>query len=106
MSEAFLTQIARNVLAGFLLMLEIVPSEGDDTLVQDFGYHRVYTLSAKVPPSMEAINPALLFALLRLYISNHNALATAVQFHPYNTELYECPCGCGTFLYVSIYHNA
>ncbi|MEY8262447.1 hypothetical protein AALA80_19220 [Oscillospiraceae bacterium 50-60] len=40
------------------------------------------------------------------YLEHHNALPGAERFEPYNVQAYMCPCGCGTFLYVSISHTA
>jgi len=108
MSEEFIENIARNVLEGFLLTLGITPSMGEDTLeIRDNGPHRVYTQQARVPDSMaDTIDVALVSAQLRIYILNHNAIPTAIPFYANIAELYRCPCGCGTFLYVSIFHNA
>ncbi len=108
MNDRTVSQIARNVIAGFLLTLGITPSEGEDTLqITDYGPHRVFTQQARVPDSMAAdIDPAETLDKLVTYLDHHNALPTAVRFYPYNAEVYICPCGCGTFLYTSIYHDA
>lgn len=108
MSDEFLTPLARNVLAGFLLTLGITPSEGEDTTeVRDYGPHRVLTQMAQVPPALAgSIDPAETLDKLIAYLNHHNALPTAIRFEPYNVEVYICPCGCGTFLYVSICHTA
>lgn len=97
--------IARNVTAGFLLTLGMTPSEGEDTLeVREYGPHLVMTQQARVPDSMAAtIDPVETLDKLTAYL---NALPTAIRFEPYNVEVYICPCGCGTFLYVSICHTA
>ncbi len=107
-SDTMLKNVAYNAIAGFLLMLGIVPSEGEDTLeLKDYGPHRVFTQQAQVPPELaDSLDAAVVFAQLRLYNLNRNTLPTAIPFYAYNAELYRCPCGCGTFLYVSIYHNA
>lgn len=108
MSDKVLTEIARNVLAAFLLTLGIVPSEDEEVLeVRDHGRHRVYSLMAQLPaPLADTIDPADVLDQLVAYVEYHNARPGAVRFHPYNAEVYICPCGCGTFLYVSIYHDA
>lgn len=108
MSDRTLTEIARNIIAGFLLTLGMVPSEGEDTLeVRDYGPHRVFIQQARVPDKQaRTIDPVETLDKLVSYLDHHNALPTAVRFHPYNAEVYICPCGCGTFLYVSIYHDA
>lgn len=107
-NEILITEIARNTIAGFLLTLGITPSEGEDTLeIRDYGPHRVYTQQARVPDSMaDTIDAAAVFAQLRIFLLYHNAVPTAVRFYPYISETYVCPCGCGTFLYVSVYHDA
>jgi len=108
MNDEILTQIARNIIEGFLLTLGITPSEGEDTLqVKDYGPHRVFTQQARVPDAMaDTIDAEAVYNRLVAYMDHHNALPTAVQFYAYNAEAYRCPCGCGTFLYVSIYHDA
>lgn len=81
---------------------------GEDTLqIKNYGPHRVFTQQARVPDSMaDTIDPAETLDKLVSYLDHHNAPVMAVRFHPYNVESYVCPCGCGTFLYVSIYHDA
>lgn len=108
MNHSILTAIARNVISGFLLTLGMTPSMGKDTLdVKDYGPHRVFTQQARVPETMAAsIDPAEILDKLVVYLFHHNTLPTATRFYPYNVECYICPCGCGTFLYVSIYHTA
>lgn len=99
------TQLAQNIIAGFLLTLGITPSESEDTAeVREYGPHLVMTQQARVPDSMAAtIDPVETLDKLTAYL---NALPTAIRFEPYNVEVYICPCGCGTFLYVSICHTA
>lgn len=108
MTDTMLFQIAKNVIAGFLLSLGITPSEGEDSLtVRDFDYHRVITQQAKAPPELaRSLDAGEVLEQRVNYLEHHNALSTAVHFQPYNVEIYVCPCGCGTFLYVSIYHDA
>jgi len=108
MSDENIKNIARNVIAGFLLSLGVIPSESDDTLqIRDYGRHRVFTQQAKVSPELaDSIEAGAVLAQLAAYLDNHNALPTAIRYYPYNVEVYICPCGCGTFLYTSIYHDA
>lgn len=108
MNDSTLALIAKNVLTGFLLSLGIIPSEGEDTLeIRDHDRHRIFTLQAKVPENMStSIDAEETYQKLVAYMNHHNALPTATRFQPYNAEVYICPCGCGTFLYVSIYHTA
>lgn len=108
MSDKLLAETARNIIAGFLLTLGITPSEGEDTTeVRDYGPHRVLTQMAQVPPVLAgSIDPAETLEQLAAYVEHHSARPGAVRFEPYNVEIYICPCGCGTFLYVSICHTA
>lgn len=108
MRDNLLSKVARNVIAGFLLTLGIFPSEGEDTMeIRDYGPHRVYTQMAQVPPEQaESIDPAETLDQLAAYLEHHNARPGAVRFQLYNVQAYVCPCGCGTFLYISICHTA
>lgn len=103
-----LRNTAVNIIVGFLLTLGILPGEGEDSLeTRDYGPHRVYTQMAQVPDSTaDTIDPADVLDQLAAYLEHHNALPGAVRFEPYNVQAYVCPCGCGTFLYVSIFHTA
>lgn len=108
MTDTMLFHIAKNIIAVFLLSLGITPSEGEDSLtVRDVGPHRIFTQQAKAPPELaRSLDAGDVLEQLVNYLEHHNALPTAVHFHPYNVEIYVCPCGCGTFLYVSVYHDA
>lgn len=103
-----LDQVAHNILVGFLLSLGIFPNDGEDiTEVRDYGPHRVYTQMARVPDNMAAtIDPVETLEQLAAYLEHDNARPGAVRFEPYNVQAYMCPCGCGTFLYVSVCHTA
>lgn len=108
MNSEMIEKIVCNVIAGFLLSLGITPSEGEDSLtVRDVGPHRIFTQQAKAPPELaRSLDAGDVLEQLVNYLEHHNALPTAVHFRPYNVEIYVCPCGCGTFLYVSVYHDA
>lgn len=108
MSEAILTNIARNTIVGFLLSLGLIPSEGEDTLeILDFGPHRVWTQQARVPDSMsDNISREVVLAQLVDYIDHHNAQPTADKFEPHDVALYKCPLGSGNYIYVSVSHTA
>lgn len=106
MTDSFLQQLADNVLADFLHTCGI-PTEESDMEIRDYGPFRIFTVQVRVPDSMAAtIDPGETLDKLVSYMDHHNALPTAVHFQPYNVQAYVCPCGCGTFLYVSIYHTA
>lgn len=108
MNDDALTRIAQNLIVGFLLSLGLQPSEGEDTLeIRDFGPHRVFVQRAEVPNVMaDSIDRDVVLTQLVEYIDHHNALPTAVKFQPYDVEVFVCPCGCGTFVYVSVTHAA
>lgn len=109
MNDVTLTEIARNLIAAFLLSLGILPieSEDEDTFeIRDHGPYRVYTQLARVPDRLaDSIDPGDTLDKLSHFLDHHNALPTSVKYQPYNVAAYTCPC-CGTFLYVSIYHTA
>lgn len=99
-----LDQIAYNVLAAFLAQLGLVPSDGETVEIEDYGPHRVWTIQSRVPSDIaDIIDQGEVFKALVEYLARHNAAVAAVPFNAYNVEIYVCPCGCGTFLYPSIY---
>lgn len=107
-SQEQMNNIALRVVETWLLLLGFTPSAGWDpddlNCVRDYGPHRVWTIQAKVPPEqVDTLDLDTLDKSFREYISAHNAAPTAVKFEPYGMEVYVCPCGCGTFLYTSIY---
>lgn len=103
-----LTQLARNIIMVFLLSLGIPPNDGEDTTeVREYGPHMVITEQARVPDNMAAtIDPVETLEQLAAYLEHHNARPGSIRFEPYNVQAYMCPCGCGTFLYVSVCHTA
>lgn len=106
MNEDFLQQIAVNVLLDFLHTIGI-QTEKSDMEIRDYGPFRIFTIQVRVPDSMAAaIDPGETLDKLVSYMGHHNSLPTAVRFQAYDVETYVCPCGCGTFLYASIYHTA
>lgn len=104
-----LNEIARNILALFLLSLGILPIEGedDDTFeIKNHGPYRVYTQMVRVPDRLaDSIDPGDTLDKLVCFVEQYNALPIAAKFQPQNAKVYICPC-CGTFLYISIYHTA
>ena len=108
MNDRTLAQIARNIIAGFMLTLGIIPNEGEDDIeTRDYGPHRVYIQMAQVPSELAgSMDPAETLEQLAAYLEHHNARPGSIRFEPYNVQAYVCPCGCGTYLYVSISHTA
>ena len=75
--------------------------------MRDYGPHRVFTQMVQVPPELTgSIDPAETLDQLAAYLEHQRSRPGAVRFEPYNVQAYVCPCGCGTFLYVSISHTA
>ncbi len=105
-----LDRIAYNVAETWLLQRGFIPSDGwdpnDPQCVQNYGPHRVWTIQARIPVGLvDKIDTVDLMNDFRAYLIQHNTLPTAIRFQPYNLEVYACPCGCGTFLYISLYHT-
>ena len=104
MDDTMLTALAVRVLESWFLSLGFTPCGGwdpaDPNCMRDYGPHRIWTVQARCPDDADC--DALSMSFLE-YIHQHNALPGAIKFEPYNLELYECPCGCGTFVFASIY---
>ena len=99
---------AHNIIMGFLLSLGMPPNDSEETMeIRDCGPHRIFTHMVQVPPALTgSIDPTETLEKLVQYVTHHNAFPGAVRFEAYNVQAYVCPCGCGTFLYVSISHTA
>jgi len=105
LSPELIVQIAQNVIAGFLAQFGMVPSEGG-TELKCCGPYSIVTIQSKVPSDLEeSIDGYDVFQALTAYLSQHNTACTAVRYYPYDARVYFCPCGCGTFLFVSVYHT-
>ncbi|MEA4895241.1 MAG: hypothetical protein VB064_08255 [Oscillospiraceae bacterium] len=107
--QPFIDLIALNVVQAWLLMMGFTPSNGwdsdDPNCVRDCGPHRIYTIVGKASPDMaDSLDLDALKESLSNYLKRHNKAPTAAKFQPYDIEAYYCPCGCGTFLYVTIYN--
>ncbi len=108
MPSQLLAEYAANILVGFLLSLGMPPNDSEETMeMRDHGPHRIFTQMVQVPPALTgSIDPTETLEKLVQYVTHHNAFPGAVRFEAYNVQAYVCPCGCGTFLYVSISHTA
>ena len=72
--------------------------------IKEYPPHTVWTVQAKIPDGLvERISPDDFYASLTEYLAIHNSHITAARFGAYNAEIYTCPCGCGDYLYISIY---
>lgn len=106
--QELLDQIAVRTMETWLLSMGFQPSNewdpNDLNCVRDYGPHRIWTVQARIPADLvDGLDLDTLDKAFREYMTAHNATPTAVKFEPYGIEKYACPCGCGTFLYTSIY---
>lgn len=76
---------------------------GDNSVeIQDFGPHRIWTLSAIIPPNKDNTEIALLNGSFADYLDICcNAIPT-VQFYPYEMQIFSL--GERTTLYVAIFN--
>ena len=103
MPEHILDSIAKNLVATYFLMFCLTPSKGDSTEIKNDGPYRIYTTQAKIPDGT-VLDTEKLYQKLVEYLEQVNDLITApAKFYPHHIETYHCPCGCGDYLYVSLY---
>ena len=104
MNEHFLNQIALRTVESWFLSMGFQPSGGwdehDVTCRRQYGPHILWTVCARVPDDIDEDAAALSFSH---YISEYNKLPSSVKFQPYGLQFYDCPCGCGSFVYATIY---
>lgn len=103
----FLASIAVSELRAWLMQHNFNPSRdwdsSDPSCLRDYGCHVVFTLSGRTDIPADQIDIEQLYTDFTEYFHARNKLPGAVNLEPYGLELYECPCGCGTYLYASIY---
>lgn len=103
MNEDFLNKIALSVILGFLATFSMTATE-DNMEVRDYGPHRIWTAQSRVPPEIaDDFDADEICGLLAQYLKRNNKHVTATRFNAYGVRVYSCPCGCGTFAYISIY---
>lgn len=106
MPENLTDKIAIGVLRTFLLRNGIYPSDDwnaeDPNCVYNSNGYRIYTLSGVVAPEISD-NLDTLFEKLAAYLDNQNKCDVSLKFFPFDLEVYDCPCGCSTAAYISIY---
>ena len=99
--------IAVRVLETWLLSVGFYPSGGWDehdlNCLRQHGPHLVWTVCGRISVPVKELDKEALWRSFEVYCHSRNNLPTAVRFEPYDLQLYECPCGCGTYLYASIY---
>lgn len=99
-----LNKIVVNTVRAWMLEHGLNPStewdEVDGKCFQDSGEHTVWTVQAKaiVPIEEDDIREAFVN-----YFFERNKLPGAIQFYPYALQRYDCPCGCGTYYFASVY---
>lgn len=105
MEEHLLNAIAVRVLEVWLLSLGFQPSGGwdanDPNCFRNGGTHLIWSVCARMPDPDADMD--VIWEQFQQYLADHNAVPGAVRFEPYELSVYECPCGCGTYLFASIY---
>ena len=103
MDNFTLAQIAVLVMEQFLIMVGYTPSGGwdfyDTNCFRQFGEHIVISTCGRATPIAER-DVDVLWGLFCDYMTEHNSLASAVKFAPYNIERYDY--ADGTFIYISV----
>ena len=103
MSPEWRNKIVENILAGFLAQFGIVPSVGGFE-AREYPPHIVWTQQACIPDALvDRYDADDYFEALMKYLVIHNRMLTAVKLGAYDATIYTCPCGCGDFLYISVY---
>lgn len=96
-------KIVANIINGFLATLGIVPSVGGFE-VKERPPHTIFVQQARIPDALvDRYDADDYFKALEKYLVIHNRVATGAKLGAYGVEIYTCPCGCGDFLYVSVY---
>ena len=98
-----LTSIAKNLIAAFLAKYGIKPSV-DGMEVHVCPPHTIWTQQARIPDNLiDCFDAEIIQQDLVKYLILYNRVLTGVKFGAYSVALYRCPCGCGDFMFVSIY---
>lgn len=103
MSLEWRNKIVSNIIAGFLATFGIVPSVGG-LEVKEYPPHIVFTQQARIPDALvDRYDADDYYEALMKYLIIHNRMLTAVKLGAYDATIYTCPCGCGDYLYISVY---
>ena len=104
LDNSLLNRLAILVIEGWFLAMGFEPSDGwdadDPHCLRVVDGHTLWTYSAHVPDDVDMDEAEEAFFS---YMDHHNMLPTATKFFPYGLEFYECSCGCGTYVFATIY---
>lgn len=99
-----LSNIVVHTLHSWFLSQGLTPSldwdAADPNCLCISGAHLIWTVQAKTSTPIDENDMSRAF---ERYFTERNKLPGAVQFYPYMLQKYECPCGCGTYIYASVY---
>ena len=99
-----LSNIVVHTLQSWLLTQGITPSlewdAADHNCFRASGEHLIWTVQGKALAPFDEYDMSRAFDH---YFTERNKLPGAVPFYPYMLQRYECPCGCGTYVYASVY---
>jgi len=104
MDDIKLSRLAILVIESWFLAMGFQPSDGwdadDPFCLRTVEGHTLWTHRARIPDDldMDAAEEAFFS-----YMDHHNVLPTAVRFFPYGVDFYECPCGCGSYIFATVY---
>ena len=105
--QEFLDALAVRILEAFLLSLGFQPSggwdENDPNCLKQHGEHVVWCVCGRSDRPIAEIDVDEAWRSFVEFCHHRNQLPGAVKFEPYTLELYQYPCGCGTYLYAFIY---
>ena len=96
-------KIVYSLLALFLALYGLEPLPADAMDVTDYGPHRIWTVAAHVPPTLDT--PGFydqLSCSLWEYVEHYNQFPGGVHFQPYELDAYSHEDGTAT-AYVSIW---
>lgn len=96
-------RIAYHLLALFLTLYGLEPLPADAMDVTNHGPHRIWTVAAHVPPTLNTSGfYDQLSCSLWEYVEHYNGLRGAVEFQPHELDKYSHGNGTAT-VYISIY---
>ena len=102
--------VALNILRLWLSRHYCIPADNwdisDPNCRRQSGPHVIWSLSGRLTIPVNDIDMESMWADLVEYLRQQNSSAgTVFHFNPYNLELYQCSCGCGSaYIIVSVYN--